>query len=144
MASKTYSGDPSSSDGDFVRFVLGDTESSTMQLTDEEIEAALRLYPNTDLAAAFLAENLAGRFARKVDKSVGDLSISYGNIAKNYIDMALRLRRSASVDGAPPYAGGISVSDKQSTESNTDRVAPIFTKGMHDNSGTSTDQTGEN
>jgi hypothetical protein len=35
--------------------------------------------------------------------------------------------------GALPYAGGISVSDKQTTAQNTDRVAPQFNLGMDDN-----------
>ncbi|MFA6358710.1 MAG: hypothetical protein WCY09_08665 [Candidatus Omnitrophota bacterium] len=35
-----------------------------------------------------------------------------------------------------PYAGGISISDKDTYESNTDRVKPRFYRGMHDFPGT--------
>ena len=128
---KSYSGNPATSDTDLVRFLIGDTQQDTAELEDEEIEASLNLYPTPELAAAFLAESLSGRYARRVDKSVGDLRISYSTISKTYSDMAARLRRQASVNGVAPYAGGISVSDK-AIDLFTDAVQPAFRKGMHD------------
>ena len=130
----SYSGDPSSSDRDSVRFLIGDTDSSDEQLSNEEINWILTQEPNTYLAGHMAAQIIAGRYARLVDKSVGDLRISYSQRQKTYFALAEALVQQAMSNSglAAPYAGGISVSDKQLVESNTDRVQPSFKKGMHD------------
>ncbi len=135
----TYSGDPSTSDGDLVRFLIGDTDSAAWQLSDEEIQAMLTLNAPSEigfdaiLAAAACAEALAGKYARRADKSVGDLHITNSQISKNYLDMSARLRRQSSVNGAAPYAGAMTITDKDAQEMNPNRVAPFFKRGMNDN-----------
>ncbi len=129
----TYSGDPSSSTRDKVRFLIGDTDSSDQQLLDTEVDAILSDNADDPYATAItLAEGLAAKFSRKADKSVGDLSISYSQLGKNYTDLATRLRRTASLQLATPYAGGISIADKDAVEDDDDRVRPGFKIGMHD------------
>jgi len=129
----TYSGDPSYSDLDLVRFLIGDTDTTAQQLTDEEILGAITIAGGVYPAAIMAVRQLASYYARRADKSVGDLSISYSQIAKNYRDLVGQLQTQAITLGgtAPPYAGGISVSDKQIDEGDSDRVAPAFTVGMH-------------
>jgi hypothetical protein len=105
------------------------------ELADETITAILALQPNAYQAAAMCAENLAGRYANLVDRQVGDLRASYSQRAKQWLELAGRLRTSASRGSlalAVPYAGGISIADKLTQESNTDRVAPAFTRNLHD------------
>jgi hypothetical protein len=112
------------------------------ELADETITAILALQPNAYQAAAMCAENLAGRYANLVDRQVGDLRASYSQRAKQWLELAGRLRTSASRGSlalAIPYAGGISVADKLAQETNTDRVAPAFTRNLHDNPETSID-----
>ena len=41
--------------------------------------------------------------------------------------------RAAQMGAGLPFAGGISVSDKQANEADTDRVAPQFNIGLEDN-----------
>jgi hypothetical protein len=132
----SYSGDPASSDKDAVRFLLGDTLSSDEQLQDAEINFLIdQQGGNVYLAASMGANMLASKYARLVDKSVGDLRISYGSRQKAYLALSDALAAQAITSGAglaAPYAGGISVSDKEIDIDNTDRVAPSFKKGMHD------------
>lgn len=112
------------------------------ELADETITAILALQPNAYQAAATCAENLAGRYANLVDRQVGDLRASYSQRAKQWLELAGRLRSAASRASlalATPYAGGISIADKLAQESNTDRVAPAFTRNLHDNPETSVD-----
>jgi len=129
----TYTGNPNDSDKDEVRFLIGDTEFSKQQMTDEEINWAIGEESNTRTAAARLAQSLAMKFGRLVDKSVGDLKLSYSNLYKQYQDLSEMLAGEASSTGVTPYCGGISVSDKNTVEENPDRVQPSIRKGMNDN-----------
>lgn len=132
----SYSHDPATSDKDAVRFLVGDTDSSEQLISDEEIQFALKEEPNVRRAAAFVARAIAAKFAREADRSVGDLRIAYSQRSRGFYDLADRLEADASrrtnVLRAMPYAGGISVADKESVEDDTDRVRPSFAKGMHD------------
>lgn len=129
----TYSGDPRVSDKDAVRFWIGDTDSASPQFMDQEILFTLVTYPNPMLAAAQCARQLAARYAKKPNKRVADLSISYGDIAKQYNAVAAELEARALNSSVVPYAGGTSQSDMDGVSSNTDRVAPPFSVRQFDN-----------
>lgn len=130
-----YSGDPASSNLDAVRFLIGDTVSTDQQVSDEEITWLLSTSSSDVSQAAILAiESLIARYARyPASKTVGDLSISYGDRIKSYRELLTRIRSGLSLDLAEPFAGGISISDKESRESNTDRVGPHFSRDMFKN-----------
>lgn len=77
--SATY--DPNlSRDLDWVRFQVGDRDIDDPQLQDQEIEAMLAEEPNKYLAAARAGEAIVSRGGGDiVSKSVGDLSVTYGD-----------------------------------------------------------------
>lgn len=135
----TYSGNPSASDNDEVRFLVGDTETTDQLVQDEEIAYAVAEESNNRYAASRIARSIAAKFSRKVDKNIGDLKISYSRRYQQYLDMADELKADASTFGVIPYAGGITISDKESVEKNPDRVSPSFSKNMHDNPSSRTD-----
>jgi hypothetical protein len=70
------------SDKDWVRFLVGDRDLTDPALQDEEIDAALLIYPNKWIAAANLGQRILDAGAGAVSKSVGDLSISYGGLSE--------------------------------------------------------------
>lgn len=127
----TYSNAPATVARDAVRLLVGDTDSTDQLVSDEEITWAVAQGPTT-LAAARIAEVIAGRFSRRADKEVGDLSLRASQKAKAYLVLAQRLQVRANLVAGVPYAGGISVSDKQDQEDDTDRVSGSSV-GMHDN-----------
>lgn len=132
----TYSGDPSSDEKDAVRFLIGDTDSDDELIQDEEINYLLDEEGAVKLAAARAAETIAAKFARKADRTIGDYSEKFSQKADNYFSLAKELEQQYDDDvseKAMPYAGGISKTDKESRENNTDRVKPAFSKGMMDN-----------
>lgn len=134
----TYSGDPTTSARDEVRFLIGDTNENDPQLSDTEIDyLLLQTGGNAQSAALRSVEGLISQYSRLVDKSIGDLSISYSQRKASYMDLLKMLRRQASLalSSSAPYAGGISVSDKLSREADPDRVIPAFKVGMHENTG---------
>ena len=113
---------------------------SYAELSDETITAIIALQPNVYLAAAMCAESLAGKYSSAVDKQVGDLRLSFSQRAKAWSDLAGRLRTSASRNSMfAPYAGGISIADKQASADDTDRVQPAFTATLHNNPETGAD-----
>lgn len=101
----TYSGDPSASDLDAVRFLISDTDSNDAELQDEEIYYLLSTWVNTYDAAVAACEVIAGKYADKTNysRSVGDLSISesYGQSASEFRALAQRLRAQKALLNPP-------------------------------------------
>ena len=124
----TYSS-TSGLDRDYVRLRIGDTVTADPLLTDEEIAALVTNEGDKHLAAAAAADTLAAQFARKVDKTVGKLSISNSQAFTHFSALAKRLRSEITMTGGL-YAGGISVSDKNEDKSDSDRVDPAFFVGQ--------------
>lgn len=132
----SYSGNPSDSPKDELRFHLGDTDKDDPLLSDGECSYLLSKNNSDPLLAAIKGCDLiAMKFARLADERVGQVSISYSQKAQAYLKMKDALKERAAIDNCIPYAGGISASDKESRIENDDRVAPIFTRhGMEERS----------
>lgn len=131
----TYSGDPATNTRDAVRWLVGDTDTTDQLVSDEEITYALAQHGSTDVAAAIVCEAIAARFARQADKTVGDLRITLSQKAAAYQARAAELRKQGLLY-AVPTAGGISIAGKEQLESDADRPAPFFRRGLHDNPST--------
>ena len=130
----TYSGDPANSDKDTVRFLVGDNHEDNPLVTDEEIQWALSRNANVYTAAANVAQALSAYFSTLASSTeIGPIKIDYGKRADYYASRAKELQQSAFTTATvAPYAGGISVADKEANESDTDRVQPGISVGIHD------------
>ncbi|NPV72077.1 MAG: hypothetical protein HPY55_15840 [Firmicutes bacterium] len=126
----SYSGNPASSPKDQVRFLVGDTLADDPLLSDEEIEFALASEVNTYLAAAFCCEAIAAKFARQADVSIGDYREAANQKAEAYRRKAEDLRIRA-LRAVAPYAGALTVADKQALATDPGAVQPAFRVGMH-------------
>lgn len=130
----TYSGDPSTSAKDAIRFLMGDILPKDPLVNDNEITYAYTAKGSTYGAAAMLCRSLSSQYARLVDTVDRELRTSYSTKSANFLRMAIQFEQQASIaSGAIPYAGGISVADKNAQVSDTDRVAPQFNIGFLDN-----------
>lgn len=131
----SYGGDPANSPSDAVRLLLGDTDNNDLDFTDAEIAWALATYGSAIMAAARLARGLAAKFAKQVDKAVGDLRISLSDRFKHFSDLADQLEDQATRGGdlKPAFfVGGTSIDDKQTREDDPDRPRPSFERGKFD------------
>lgn len=128
----SYSGNPAVSDKDAVRFWIEDT-TAPFALTDEEIAYVLTIYPTPMAAAAACARALAAKYAKLVDKEVGDLKLKYSQRGAAYLALAERIEAQAGLVGLMPYAGGISIADMQAVDQNSDRPVPPIRIGQFDN-----------
>lgn len=107
---KTYTYDPSNipKEGiDRMRFELGDVMveggADTAALTDEEISAALQLYPSSwKKAKLALVESVCRRFSYEVDTKTDQLSLSFHQRASAWKTMYEELK--AEAGAGHPYS----------------------------------------
>jgi hypothetical protein len=133
----TYSGDPSNSNGDAVRFLCGQTSTAdSVLITDEEITYLVAQTPSNEYAAAKACESLANQYAVRQSESetVGPFSAEWGDRSKKLLQLAKSLRAQAVLH-VTPFVGGSRVADRDSRVDDTDRVADQFTVGMMDEPG---------
>jgi hypothetical protein len=134
----TYTLDPENSSRDEIRFLIGDTNEDDPQLQDEEIAYALSKFTsNAYNAAALCCRTLASKYARLADTTIDEVSVSASQKYRHYLTLAVQLEQQgesalASSLGAP-YVGGVSVSNIESVEGDTDRNEPAFRTKMFNN-----------
>ncbi len=127
-----YSGNPATSNKDAVRFLIGDTNTTDQKLQDEEINYLLTVYGTPAMAAAESLEQLARRMAQSAEFAIGRYRESLVEGATLLNQKARELRQQAGAIGAKGiYAGGISRTDKDAQELDTDRVQPAFARDQH-------------
>lgn len=134
----SYSGDPSTSPNDAVRFEVQDTVMTNPLLQDQEIAYAIIQEAGTLpvggytaaqilSSAAHCCEALVRRFSMQADTQLGQLKTTYSKMAVGFAERAAELRaRAQGMQG--PYVGGLSISDKDGILQDPDRVQPAFTK----------------
>lgn len=138
-----YGNSPSTStdDGrrDSVRVLIGDTDSSDQQITDEEILFALtENSKNVYFAAAQSARMIASKYARLVNVEFEGVSTDYHQRQDHYQKLALVLDQDAKSKGGAlgsPVAGGIRVDQVEGAQEDSSRVHSSFKKGQFDHYG---------
>lgn len=121
-----------SSQKDRIRREVSDTDSTNQLLADEEIAYAGTIEGSDVAVAARCCEWLFAKFAQKADITEGKLSLKHSQRAQFFMSKAKQLRALDSV-GANPYIGGESISDKEATDEDTDRVPAGVWRYMLDN-----------
>jgi hypothetical protein len=138
----TYTG-PAESDRDLVRFLIQDTDSTDALFQDAELDYLLETEGSALKAAARACEVLIAKFAQWNDESVGGVRVSFSQRADSYRKLMADLKRRIAMRSAVPYAGGISRADKDANIQDSDRVAPMFTRNLHDLPNSVEDSEGE-
>ena len=105
----SYSGNPSASALDAVRFQIGDTIEKDPLLQNEEINAILEEQSNVLLASIECCERILAILARKVDYEIGPQKLKASQRFDQYEKLIRRLQRKgkdyyALPTGADPHA----------------------------------------
>ena len=117
-------------DLDKVRYMIQDTNIEDFYFSDNEITAMLGIWGGYQSTAIACCEILASKFIMKAeDKTVGKLTLKYGNLAKKYADLA-KVLRFQLLKFVQPYLGGVSISDKATNEEDADRTQPAFRRNI--------------
>lgn len=108
-----YSGNPSASPTDEIRFLIQDTDPASPILTDGEIQYYIDkmtvVNGSTFKTAANLAEVIAAKYAGQVAISSDQTSIQMEQLQTKYEELAMRLRAQAvemDASGNGPITGG--------------------------------------
>ena len=129
----SYNHDPANSDLDAVRFLVTDTNHEDKLLDDNEINWLLSQEGNVRQAAIKALRNLIAIFSRHVDTSGKAGSKAQSQRVESFKSALAELLEDQSMAGLNIFAGGQSVSGKESIRSDSDRVKPVFGKNMFDN-----------
>jgi hypothetical protein len=129
----TYSGNPSSSDHDAVRFLVGDTDAAEPKVSDEEIAFLLGEWADVYQAAAAAADHMSATASSWMSYSADGNSLNLSELQSKYSLLADALRgQGRRRNRVAPYAGGIDVGDHE-TNASDESVYPLnFSLGMHD------------
>lgn len=112
-----------------VRFLVGDTDSTDVQVQDDEIAFALtESSDNVYEAGAYCCRAIAAKYSRRVDTELdGALSASYSDLHAHYMALAETLEaESKKQSGLGVKAGGLSKAAISVVRQDTDRVTPSF------------------
>jgi len=132
----TYTSDFTASK-DKVRFLVQDTDTNDQLVSDEEITFALAQNSNIYRAASIVARSIGLKLSRELtlNPAPGGVSLDSQAQAEKYLKLADELTAQATAQGAASiFVGGISISDKQTREEDTDRPVPSFTIKTHEQS----------
>lgn len=115
----------------YVRLLIGDTDSTDPQVQNEEVSLALSQNgDNVYTAGAWLAGIIASKYSRRVTTELdGALMAEYSDLAKQYRQLSQQLRDDAKkYDGKSlgVIGGGISVTTIDTVRNDTDRPESAF------------------
>jgi hypothetical protein len=128
----TYNFDPQNVPADAVRWHVGDTDSRRPLVDDREISYALTKGGDiVEQASIIILKQLANKFAREADISVGEVSKSLGDISDKFRSRAEDMESDLSTRSLP-FFGGRSISGKITLDQDGDAVPPHFRIGQGD------------
>lgn len=130
-----YNNSPEIDQVDEVRLLIGDNDEANEFLSDEEISYYIVKRGAGLPAAIGAAYALQAKFSKLADETAGDVEVKWAQRARNALALAESLARQlAGSDGTflpvGVFAGGISVADMQTRNSDPDRVSGRFSIGM--------------
>lgn len=125
---------PTASDKDAIRFLIGDTNPATALVSDEEINFMVSKWMpvqgTVEYVAAAVAEAIGAKYAREASFSADGVSVSLAQLGQQFRDLAanLRAQHKSLLVGGLPDAGGVSSDEQPDPE-----IASFnFGTGMHD------------
>lgn len=132
----SYSGDPTSSDLDQVRFLVQDTDPGVPLLSNEEINFLIAkwmpLYDSLTYVAAVCAASISRRFVGLVNVSADGVSVDVESLVERYKALAVELRaeyRRENQVGAEVDIENVMVGTEPDPS-----IRPLrFAVGLHDN-----------
>lgn len=132
MSHFTYSNDPNDSDRDYVRFRLGDTDSTDVILFDEEIDGAIAIAGTKEGGAYLAAKAIIAKWTRVPDSKMGKLDIKFSQRVTGLQGMLEELEAEAKQGGGlgVPWMAAHSISRRNAIVDNDDRLEPAFSLGM--------------
>lgn len=115
----TYSSSSISTDLAKVRLAIGDTDSNTALLTDEEINYYLDRKGDVTLAAIDCVKAILAKLARDVDRNNLGMSATRSQKTQHYRDLLKDLQAEQRTV-AELFVGGTSIAERESIDEDDD------------------------
>lgn len=117
---------------DAVRMLIGDIDTTDQQITDESITFWLDQEGDDIYGAAIrCVRQLIALYARQVDTWMGHTRVDGGKRMENYQALLYELESRRNV-GLEVFAGGLTISGKDTLNADADAVQPSFSRGQDD------------
>ena len=116
-----------------VRFKIGDVASSGAVLTDEEITYALAQCTSILQAAIMCVRSVLARYHPITDGGAGGLSLPRSQKSQQLRDVLRDLLTESGESSASPVFTGVSVSEREAIENDTDFIPTDFGESRDDN-----------
>jgi hypothetical protein len=129
----SYSGDPSDSSKDAVRFLVGDTNTDDQLVSNEEIDYLIALHGTVNRTASEAARAIAAKFARYMSRSIGGLQADFSAKHRQYLALADSLISKEETAPVAPFISGYKKDAKDLREEDTNRELIFGRKGVMDN-----------
>ena len=113
-----------------VRFLIQDTQSARPLCSDDELEWLISTEANAYMAAAAACDVLVARSGNVKTRWIGDLRVTIDTGLYRGLAATFRARGAGH---QVPFAGGISVANKQIQQGDPDAVQPRVFKTALDN-----------
>lgn len=127
-----------------MRFLLQDTASTGHELENEEIAYWLTAAGSPTAAALVIARAMFSRYAKRVDRQVGDLRVASGQRARLWQDVLAQIMTAAgALNPLEIYVGGLSRAELEADRADGDLVQPRFSVDMHRLTGDTTNELTE-
>lgn len=130
-----------------LRILLDDPAGASQVFDDTYYQLAVDTEDNLFYAGAMMARMFASHYAAKVDVTAGPVKIANDQKFQHYKELADKLDNRAKGGGGAGAIGtgiqltGVSVSEMDTLDEDTDRFQGAFERGMHDNPSPSEDET---
>lgn len=128
----SYTGDMSI-DLNYVRTLIGDTDTNDQQFSDQIITGMLSRVGDALSTAITLAVGLVAFYSRRVDTSIDSVRVAMGQRADHYKLVVSQLKAMAAAStsvACAPIVTGVSISAMQGVDQDTDRVPSRMLVGM--------------
>jgi len=129
----SYSGDPSDSSKDAIRFIVGDTDTDDPLVSNEEIAYLITLHGSLNRSASETARAIAAKFARNMSRSIGGLQADFAAKHRQYLALADSLLDKDELTPVAPFLSGYKKDDKKARAEDTNRERIFGRKGVMDN-----------
>jgi len=129
----SYSGNPSNSTQDAVRFLVGDTDTNDQLISNEEIAYFVSEFNNARRSASEAARAIAAKYARLMNRSIGGLSADFSAKYRQYLELADSLLSKEEMKPVALFISGYTKSAKEAVELDSDRESTFSRKGIMDN-----------
>ena len=129
----SYSGDPSRSTREAIRFSVGDTDTNDQFVRNAGMDYLITQHATVNRTASEVARAISAKFARLMSRSIGGMQADFAAKYRQYAELADDLITKEETEPVSPFASGWKRDAKEARMEDTNREPLAIRKGSMDN-----------